>query len=154
MNITYDAQGDVAYIRLDEQLVAAEGPRDLGDDIYLDFDSRNRLIGIELLDASLRLNLRRLRPFIVKLDGPKFSWNLLLVDLYNRKWKELPVETDNNGDKHWVKEIAEESVEVRSATSDEVRKITRTQLENLDVTPIKLIDQSDVLYSLWMIGRP
>ena len=154
MRITYDAQGDVAYISLDEQLAAAEGPRDLGDDIYLDFDSRNRLIGIELLDASLRLNLPRLRPFITKLDGPKFRWSLLLVDLYNRKWKELPVETDKSGDKHWVEEIAEESVEVRSASSSKVRKILRSQLEDLDVTPSKLIDERDVLFSLWEIGRP
>ena len=154
MKITYDAQVDVAYIRLDDELTAAEGPRDLGDDIYLDFDSWNRLIGIELLDASLRLNLSRLRPFIIKLDGPKFRWSLLLADLYNRKWKELPVETGDSGSKHWIEDIEEESVKVRSEPPGQIRRITRTQLEKLDVTPTKLIDKSDILFSLWELGRP
>ena len=153
MRITYDALVDVAYIRLDDELTAAEGPRDLGDDIYLDFDSQNRLVGIELLDASIRLNLPRLKPFIRKLDGPEFRWRLLLVDLYNRKWKELPVETAESGAKHWIEDIAEDSVKVRSDLSGQSWKITRTELENLDVTPNKLIDKADVRYSLWELGR-
>jgi uncharacterized protein YuzE len=153
MRITYDALGDVAYISLDDGLVAAEGPRDIGDDIYLDFDSQNRLIGIELLDASIRLNLPRLKPFILKLDGPEFRWNLLLVDLYNRKWKELPLETAESSTKHWIEEIAEDAIKVRSDLSGQTRKITRTQLENLDVTPSKLIDKADILHSLWELGR-
>ena len=154
MRITYDAQVDVAYIRLDDQLTAAEGPRDLGDDIYLDFDSHNRLVGIELLDASLRLNLPQLRPFIIKLDGPQFRWSLLLVDLYHRKWKELPVEIGITGNKHWIEDIAEESLKIRSELSGQSRRITRTQLENLDVTPSKQLDKNDILFSLWEIGRP
>ena len=154
MRITYDAQVDVAYIRLDDQLTAAEGPRDLGDDIFLDFDSHNRLVGIELLDASLRLNLSRLRPFIVKLDGPQFRWSLLLVDLYDREWKELPVEVGVTGCKHWIEDIAEESIKLRSELSGKSRKISRTQLENLDVTPSKQMDKNDILFSLWELGRP
>ena len=154
MRITYDARGDVAYISIDEQLVAAEGPRDLGDDIYLDFDSRNRLIGIELLDASIRLNLPRLRPFITKLDGPEFRWSLLLVDLYNRKRKELPVDTAESGAKHWIEDIAEDFIRVRPELPNQSRKITRTQLEDMDVTPSSQIDKRDVMYSLWEIGRP
>ena len=153
MKITYDAQGDVAYISLDDALTAAEGPRDLGDGIYIDFDSKNRLVGIELLDASIRLNLPRLKPFILKLDGPEFRWNLLLVDLYNRKYKELPLETAESSTKHWVEEIAEDAIKVRSELSGQTREITRTELENLDVTPSKLIDKKDVLYSLWELGR-
>lgn len=153
MKITYDAQGDVAYIDLGDELTAAEGPRDLGDGIYIDFDSRNRLVGIELLDASIRLNLPRLKPFILKLDGSEFRWNLLLVDLYNRKRKELPVETAESGAKHWIEDIAEDFIKVRSELPEQSRKITRTQLENMDVTPGKEIDKRDVLYSLWELGR-
>ena len=153
MRITYDAQGDVAYIGLDDELTAAEGPRDLGDGIYIDFDSKNRLVGIELLDASIRLNLPRLKPFILKLDGPEFQWNLLLADLYNRKRTELPVETAESGAKHWITDIAEDFIEVRSEFPEQSRKITRNQLEIMDVTPSKKIDKRDVVYSLWELGR-
>ena len=153
MKITYDAQGDVAYISLDDQVISADGPRDLGDDIYLDFDSKNRLIGIELLDASIRLNLPRLKPFIQKIDGSEFRWTFLLVDLYDRKWKELPVVTSEPHTKHWIEDIEEATIKIRSDLSGQSRKITRDQLEDLDVTPSNRIDKADILYALWEIGR-
>jgi uncharacterized protein YuzE len=41
------------------------------DDVYADFDADDRLVGIEVLDASRRLDLIGLRPIMEKLGRPK-----------------------------------------------------------------------------------
>ena len=64
------------------------------------------------------------------------------------------VEVGGAGNKHWIEDIAEESIKLQSELSGQSRRITRTQLENLDVTPSKQMDKDDILFSLWEIGRP
>ena len=63
------------------------------------------------------------------------------------------MDTAESGAKHWIEDIAEDFVKVRSDLSGQTWKITRTELENLDVTPSRLIDKADVRYSLWELGR-
>ena len=52
MRITYDREVDALYIRFKETTVTT---KHLEDGIALDYDAANRLAGIEILDASLRL---------------------------------------------------------------------------------------------------
>ena len=56
MRIRYDAASDAAYIYLSDK-VHLPDTREVDEDIYLDFDGENRLVGIEVLDASKRLKL-------------------------------------------------------------------------------------------------
>ncbi len=60
MKITYHEKTDLLYIRLDE-LTQQVTNREVGEDVVLDLGENDRIVGIEILDASKRLNLSQLR---------------------------------------------------------------------------------------------
>jgi uncharacterized protein YuzE len=61
MQILYNTQSDLLYIRLDDRKQDAINRR-LGEDVVLDIGEGDKIVGIEILDASKRLNLERLLP--------------------------------------------------------------------------------------------
>jgi uncharacterized protein YuzE len=60
MKITYHEKTDLLYIRLDERTQQVTN-REVGEDVVLDLGENDRIVGIEILDASKRLNLSELR---------------------------------------------------------------------------------------------
>lgn len=56
MQITYSAKTDLLYIRLDDRKQSVINKR-VSEDIVLDVGEQDKIIGIEILDASERLNL-------------------------------------------------------------------------------------------------
>jgi uncharacterized protein YuzE len=61
MEILYNAKTDLLYIRIDDQKQAVLNRRPV-EDVVLDIGEENRIVGIEILDASKRLNLEKLFP--------------------------------------------------------------------------------------------
>jgi uncharacterized protein YuzE len=61
MQILYNVKTDLLYLRLDEQKQQVINKR-LSEDIVLDIGEDDRIVGIEILDASKHLNLERLLP--------------------------------------------------------------------------------------------
>jgi uncharacterized protein YuzE len=61
MQILYNAKTDLLYLRLDDRKQQVMNKR-LSEDIVLDIGEGNRIVGIEILDASRHLNLERLLP--------------------------------------------------------------------------------------------
>jgi uncharacterized protein YuzE len=61
MQIVYDAKTDLLYLRLDDQQQQVINQR-LSEDIVLDLGEDDRIVGIEILDASKHLNLEKLLP--------------------------------------------------------------------------------------------
>ena len=61
MNILYNDRTDLLYIRLDDRGQEVINRR-VSEDIVLDIGEDDRVIGIEILDASKRVNLDRLLP--------------------------------------------------------------------------------------------
>ena len=61
MQILYNAKTDLLYIRLDERKQEVVNRRP-SEDIVLDIGEGNRIVGIEILDASKHLNLESLLP--------------------------------------------------------------------------------------------
>ncbi len=61
MQIQYNAKTDLLYLRLDEQKQQVMNRR-LSEDIVLDVGEDDRIVGIEILDASRHLNLEKLLP--------------------------------------------------------------------------------------------
>lgn len=61
MQITYDARKDLLYIRLDERRQQIENRR-VSEDMVLDIGEQDKIVGIEILDASRHLNLENLLP--------------------------------------------------------------------------------------------
>ncbi|MBC7251984.1 MAG: DUF2283 domain-containing protein [Anaerolineae bacterium] len=61
MQILYNAKTDLLYLRLDDRKQEVINRR-LPEDIVLDIGEGDRIVGIEILDASKHLNLERLLP--------------------------------------------------------------------------------------------
>jgi len=61
MQILYNVKTDLLYLRLDDRKQQVVNKR-LSEDIVLDLGEDNRIVGIEILDASKHLNLERLLP--------------------------------------------------------------------------------------------
>ena len=61
MNILYNDKTDLLYIRLDDRKQDVVNRR-VADDIVLDIGEGDRIVGIEILDASKHVNLDRLLP--------------------------------------------------------------------------------------------
>lgn len=61
MQILYDAKTDLLYLRLDERKQQVINKR-LAEDIVLDIGKDDRIVGIEILDASRHLHLESILP--------------------------------------------------------------------------------------------
>jgi uncharacterized protein YuzE len=61
MRILYNDKTDLLYLRLDDKKQDVINKR-VSEDIVLDIGEGNRIVGIEILDASKHLNLERLLP--------------------------------------------------------------------------------------------
>ena len=61
MEILYNAKTDLLYLRLDDRKQQVMNKR-LSEDIVLDVGEDDKIVGIEILDASKHLNLERLLP--------------------------------------------------------------------------------------------
>jgi len=66
MNITYNDRADLLYIRLDERQQEVISRR-VSDDVVLDIGEDEKIIGIEVLDASKNISLEKLLP--IKYSG-------------------------------------------------------------------------------------
>jgi uncharacterized protein YuzE len=61
MQVVYNAKTDVLYIRLDESKQEVINQR-ISDDIVLDVGKDDKIVGIEITDASLHTNLQTILP--------------------------------------------------------------------------------------------
>jgi uncharacterized protein YuzE len=61
MNIVYNDKTDLLYIRLDDRKQATINKR-VSDDIVLDVGENDKIIGIEILDASRHVSLEKILP--------------------------------------------------------------------------------------------
>lgn len=61
MQIEYDSKTDLLYLRLDERKQQVINRRVSGD-VVLDIGEMDKIVGIEILDASEHLNLGSLLP--------------------------------------------------------------------------------------------
>ena len=61
MQVTYNDKTDLLYIRLDDETQEVLN-RDVAEGVTLDIGADERIVGIEILDASRRVDLRQLLP--------------------------------------------------------------------------------------------
>ena len=62
MRFEYDKEVDAAYIYIEDTIKEGEVKKtiELNDNIILDFDNKDKLIGVEILDASKTMNRKAL----------------------------------------------------------------------------------------------
>jgi len=61
MRIFYDSKSDLLYLRFDERRQEVVN-KQVSEDVVLDLGAGDRIVGIEILDASQHLDLDRLMP--------------------------------------------------------------------------------------------
>lgn len=61
MNIIYNDKTDLLYFRLDDQKQEVKNKR-ISEDVVLDIGKKGKIIGIEIMGASKRINLDHLLP--------------------------------------------------------------------------------------------
>ncbi|WP_420264540.1 DUF2283 domain-containing protein [Candidatus Magnetominusculus dajiuhuensis] len=61
MRITYNDRGDVLYLRLDDRVQDLMNTR-ISEDIVLDMGADDKIAGIEIMNASKKINLAKLLP--------------------------------------------------------------------------------------------
>ena len=59
MKLKVDRENDALYFRLDEVEIASS--EEVQPGVILDFDSKGRMVGIEILDLSARIDPEKLR---------------------------------------------------------------------------------------------
>ena len=62
MKLKVDKEADAIYFRLDESAIVESEEVEPG--VILDFDSENRVVGVEFLNISKRVSPRELRAFL------------------------------------------------------------------------------------------
>jgi len=65
MNIAYNDRTDLLYIRFDDRKQQVENRR-VSEDVVLDVGEDGRIVGLEILDASKRVNLETVLPIRYK----------------------------------------------------------------------------------------
>jgi uncharacterized protein YuzE len=71
MNVSYDNEVDALYIRLGEE--QPEGVTEISDGVNVDITRDGRVIGIELLEASKKIDIQTILVYSLEFDK-----NLLL----------------------------------------------------------------------------
>lgn len=151
MRITYDPEADAAYFYMSIKTDLPE-TRDVHPDINLDFDMTHRLVGIEVLDASKRLDIEYLLPYLEIIGREKPGWTKLRVKLLRYKQGGTPVKTRDRSMKNWVEEVGRNHVSLRRATTGNVVTVGRADLENKDESWHKNHRRLSIVRALWVIG--
>ena len=153
VKITYDVEVDAAYIYLTDTISEPETVQ-IDHDINLDFDAHGRLVGIEVLAASERLDLSHLEPLVETFQSRPVSWHRLKNELLRRKQLSEPIKTSKQGVKNWVKEVGDDYVILASEhpRAGSVRRITQADLENRSIEEHKKHRKKAIVQSLWSIG--
>ena len=66
MKVYYDAEVDAVYIKLGTQ--KPDGVVEITEGVNLDTTSENRIVGIEILNASKKMNIKTILSYELKID--------------------------------------------------------------------------------------
>jgi len=69
MRVFYDDKADLLYIRLDDRKQEVINKR-ISEDVVLDIGEEDKIIGIEIMDASRHVRLERLLPVEYEVANP------------------------------------------------------------------------------------
>ncbi len=71
MKVYYDNEVDALYLKLGDE--SPEGVIEIAEGVNLDTTSRDKIVGIEILDASKKLDLKTILTYTLELDKDLIS---------------------------------------------------------------------------------
>ena len=66
MRVHYDTEADAIYIKLGNQ--KTDGVVEISEGVNLDTTSENKIVGIEILNASKKMNIKTILSYELELD--------------------------------------------------------------------------------------
>ncbi len=66
MKVRYDSEVDAVYIKLGKQ--KPEGVVEISEGVNLDTTSENKIVGIEILNASKKIDIKTILSYEIELD--------------------------------------------------------------------------------------
>lgn len=123
MRITYDAAADAAYIYLSNGGESVTTTR-VDEDIHIDLNHKDQIIGIEVLSASKRMLISEIEHYATPIDA---HWTTLSEALQSEGAREFPVAASKPRWNYKVKEVGLDYVTVQDERR-ETRRVTARQL--------------------------
>jgi len=71
MKVYYDNEVDALYLKLGDE--SPEGVIEIADGVSLDTTSQNKIVGLEILDASKKIDLNTILSYTLELDKDLIS---------------------------------------------------------------------------------
>ena len=154
MRITDDPWADAVSFQI------ASSPKGIVDyalvdeDTIVHFDSKNRIVELEVLAASHRLDLDFLLPEITLLGDEGYeTWRKLQVALWRFKQTGQPVVAGAKEKAYWISKVENHAVILIPESSSTPVKIYEEDLENPDLTAHNKLGRGELVEALWELGH-
>ena len=153
MKITYDPWADAVYFYISGSEKEIVDFADVDGDTFIHYDPDNRIVALEVLAASQRINLDFLLPEITLLgDAGYKTWRKLQVALWRFKQKGHPIMAGDKGKKYWISKVENHAVTLIPESSSTPVKISEEDLDNPDLATHKRLDRGELVEALWELG--
>ena len=154
MEITYDPWGDVVSFHIGGPEKAIVNYANVDEDTVVHFDGDNRIVELEVLAASQRLNLDVLLPEITILGDEHYPyWRKLQVALWRYKQTGQPVVAGAKEKTYWITKLDNRAVTLISESSSTPLKIYEEDLDNPDLAAHEMLDRGELVEALWELGH-
>ena len=153
MKITYDPWADAVSFHLASPEKGIVDYADVDGDTFIHFDSENRIVELEVLAASQRLDLDFLLPEITLLGDEAYdTWRKLQVALWRRKQSGQPIIAGRSEKIYRITKIENHSVILFAEASSAPVTISQQDLDNPDITVHKKFERGELVEALWEMG--
>ncbi len=154
MKITYDPWADAVYFHIGGPEKGIVDFADVDGDAFIHFDPDNRIVALEVLAASQRLNLDFLLSEITLLEGKDYiTWRKLQVALWRRKQADQPVIAGDEGEKYWISKVENHAVTFITESSSTPVTVSEQELDNPDLAAHKKLARGELVEALWELGH-
>lgn len=153
MRITYDPWADAVSFHIGSTDKGIVDYTDVDGDTIIHFDSDNRIVELEVLAASQRLDLDFLLPEITLLGDEGYkTWRKLQVALWQYKQAGQPVIAGANERNYWISKIENRAVTLIAESAATPVTIFEQDLDNPDIAAHKKLARGELVEALWEMG--
>ena len=153
MRITYDPWADAVSFYIGGPEKGIVDYADVDGDTIVHFDGDNRIVELEVLAASQRLDLDFLLPEIILLGDEGYpTWRKLQVALWRYKQAGQPIIAGAKEKTYWISKIEDHAVTLFAESSSVPVTISAEDLDNPDIATHKKLARGELVEVLWGMG--
>ena len=154
MRITYDPWADAVSFHIGGPGSGIVDYAAVDGDTIIHFDGDNRIVELEVLAASHRLDLDFLLPEITLLGDEGYkTWRKLQVALWRCKQAGQPIITEGKEKNYWIFKIENHSVALIPESSSTPVIIFEQDLDDPDISAHKKMERGELVEALWELGH-